>query len=72
MYVLFFFFSQYFVNIPNIDTCESGWEPFGGYCYYFAHTAWVTFLNAQAACQTMSSNLVSIHSQEEQAFIAGE
>ena len=51
------------------ETCGSGWESFGNYCFYFAHNARVSFDQAQTECHIMGSNLTSIHSEEEQNFV---
>ena len=62
----------YVLCSPILDACESDWEPFGGYCYYAVHLEWVTFSEAESACQRLGAHLASIHSQDEQGFVAGK
>ena len=57
--------------VLNTDACETDWKKFDCHCYYFAHTASVSFSDAQTECQNNGSKLVSIHSQEEQDFVGG-
>merc|ERR1712048_830362 len=50
--------------------CEAGWTEFGGKCYkYFAETK--TWGDAQDQCVQNGAELVSIHSAEENVFVAG-
>ncbi|KAI4789516.1 hypothetical protein KUCAC02_035191 [Chaenocephalus aceratus] len=50
------------------DDCPNFWSPFSGRCYkYFGtHTTWV---QAELYCVSQGTNLVSIHSREEERFI---
>ncbi|XP_073250982.1 uncharacterized protein [Porites lutea] len=50
------------------DICHPGWSYFGGYCY-FTSAACASWLTAEANCSTMSSNLVTVHNQEENVYI---
>ena len=43
-------------------------EFFGGYCY-FTSRACASWLTAESNCSTMSSNLVTVHNQEENVYI---
>ena len=63
--------SLIFVLKTGAVVCETDWLPFGCHCYYFEHTASVTFSDAQTECQNNGSKLLSIHSQEEQDFVGG-
>ncbi len=51
--------------------CDQGWEHFGYSCYFFDHTASKDAVQAKAACIALGAQLVTIHSQEEQDFLAG-
>ncbi|XP_072042888.1 EGF-like repeat and discoidin I-like domain-containing protein 3 [Amphiura filiformis] len=55
----------------NITGCKPGWEGYNNYCYSFNHAATVMYFEANKSCSDMGSQLVSIHSQEEQDFLAG-
>ena len=55
-----------FLKIPDI--CNQGWSYFGGYCY-FTSAACSSWMTAEANCSTMSSNLVTVHNQEENVYI---
>ncbi|CAH3179090.1 unnamed protein product [Porites evermanni] len=48
--------------------CQSGWSYFIGYCYFTSRTcgSWIT---AISNCSTMSSNLVTVHNQDENVYI---
>ncbi|CAH3182513.1 unnamed protein product [Porites lobata] len=48
--------------------CQPRWSYFGGYCY-FASRACASWLTAESNCSTMSSNLVTVHNQEENVYI---
>jgi len=50
------------------DICQPGWTYFGGYCY-FTSPACASWLTAESNCSAMNSDLVTIHNQEENAFI---
>ena len=50
------------------DICQPGWNYFGGYCY-FTSRACASWLRAQSNCSTMSSNLVTVHNQEQNVYI---
>ncbi|CAH3179316.1 unnamed protein product, partial [Porites lobata] len=51
-----------------LDICQPGWSYFGGYCY-FTSAACASWMTAEANCSTRSSNLVTVHSQEENVYI---
>ncbi|XP_073252205.1 uncharacterized protein [Porites lutea] len=50
------------------DICQPRWSYFGGYCY-FTSRACASWLTAESNCSTMSSNLVTVHNQEENVYI---
>ncbi|CAH3133175.1 unnamed protein product [Porites lobata] len=50
------------------DICQPRWSFFGGYCY-FTSRACASWLTAESNCSTMSSNLVTVHDQEENVYI---
>ncbi|CAH3182494.1 unnamed protein product [Porites lobata] len=50
------------------DICQPRWSYFGGYCY-FTSRACASWLIAESNCSTMSSNLVTVHNQEENVYI---
>ena len=57
-----------FCVLKILDICHPGWSYFGGYCY-FTSAACSSWLTAEANCSTMSSNLVTVHNQEENVYI---
>ncbi|XP_073252207.1 uncharacterized protein [Porites lutea] len=50
------------------DICQPRWSFFGGYCY-FTSRACASWLTAESNCSAMSSNLVTVHNQEENVYI---
>uniref|UniRef100_A0A3B3XKI5 C-type lectin domain-containing protein n=1 Tax=Poecilia mexicana TaxID=48701 RepID=A0A3B3XKI5_9TELE len=46
-------------------TCEAGWEPHGGNCYYFS-TSKSSWTDSRRSCTDLGSDLVKIDSREEQ------
>ncbi|CAG0899670.1 unnamed protein product [Darwinula stevensoni] len=54
------------------STCDEGWTFFQGHCYYFNDTGLSDFGldEAEEACQEMGAHVASVHSPEEDAFIA--
>ncbi|XP_072042890.1 macrophage mannose receptor 1-like [Amphiura filiformis] len=57
--------------VVNSIGCTPGWEGYNNYCYFFDHAAAVTYFEANKSCSDMGSQLVSIHSQQEQDILAG-
>ena len=51
--------------------CDTDWEVFKQHCYYFS-TSKMAFSSAQSECQSMGAELPSIHSKQEQDFIASK
>ena len=49
----------------------SGWHEYGDWRYYVYDEAVVDFWQANETCVSMGIQLTSIHSQEEQEFLAG-
>uniref|UniRef100_A0A3B3YVF3 C-type lectin domain-containing protein n=1 Tax=Poecilia mexicana TaxID=48701 RepID=A0A3B3YVF3_9TELE len=49
-------------------TCEAGWEPHGGNCYYFS-TSKSSWTDSRRSCTDLGSDLVKIDSREEQTFL---
>lgn len=57
----------------NLIPCEEGWMFFGQYCYKLFGTQKMEALNWQNAshkCSSLGGNLASIHSKEQQDFLA--
>ena len=50
------------------DICQPRWSYFGGYCYFTSRVC-ASWLTAESNCSTMSSNLVTVHNQEENVYI---
>ncbi|XP_073252197.1 uncharacterized protein [Porites lutea] len=51
------------------DICQpTVWSYFGGYCY-FTSGACASWLNAELNCSAMSSDLVTVHNQEENVYL---
>ena len=50
------------------DKCPYDWVEFAGNCYKYniAHVNWI---QAEMSCQSVGSNLASVHSEEENAFL---
>ncbi|XP_072044940.1 uncharacterized protein [Amphiura filiformis] len=48
--------------------CPDGWDPHGPFCYFVNVELRLSFNDAVFACQNMTSNLTSIHSDEEQYY----
>ncbi|XP_072042884.1 alpha-N-acetylgalactosamine-specific lectin-like [Amphiura filiformis] len=57
--------------VVNIRGCNPGWEGYNNYCYSFDHAGTLTYFESNKSCSDMGSQLASIHSQEEQDFLAG-
>ena len=56
--------------VPTI--CDSGWTTFNGRCYLSTSGDNFQLQNeAQTYCESLNSNLVSIHSTEENSFVIG-
>ncbi len=55
---------------PYNDTeiCQPGWGYFNGYCYVTSNVC-ASWLTAASVCSSMSSNLVTIHNQEENVYV---
>ncbi|XP_078383750.1 uncharacterized protein LOC144666229 [Oculina patagonica] len=50
------------------DICQPGWGYFNGYCYVTSYEC-ASWLTAASICSAMSSNLVTIHNQEENVYV---
>ncbi|XP_075306468.1 lactose-binding lectin l-2-like [Odontesthes bonariensis] len=50
------------------DNCAQFWYSFNGRCYKYIATT-MTWIDAELHCVSEGSNLVSIHSQEEENFV---
>ena len=59
--------------VVSTEICETGWQFFKGYCYYFNPQDVVkpSFTGAQNECQSMGAQLASIHDEDENEFIRG-
>ena len=60
-------FSSFYV-LKTLDICQPRWSYFGGYCY-LTSAACASWLIAESYCSNMSSNLVTLHNQEENVYI---
>ena len=56
----------------SFSGCPCGWKTYEGACYKFDTSSKKSWDDARSACLAMSSDLVSIGSAKEQAFIASE
>ncbi|XP_026906067.2 low affinity immunoglobulin epsilon Fc receptor isoform X4 [Acinonyx jubatus] len=56
-------------NGSTCNTCPENWVNFQRKCYYFGEGA-KKWIQARFACSKLQGRLVSIHSQEEQDFLA--
>ncbi|XP_072044961.1 C-type mannose receptor 2-like [Amphiura filiformis] len=56
----------------NISTdegyCPDGWDSYGAYCYFVNGEHRVSFNDAVFECQNLTSNVTSIHSEDEQYY----
>ncbi|XP_053302285.1 hepatic lectin isoform X2 [Pleuronectes platessa] len=50
------------------SSCEDGWEPHGGKCYFFSSVT-STWDQSRTQCKSMRGDLVVINSREEQRFL---
>ncbi|XP_033107429.1 macrophage mannose receptor 1-like isoform X2 [Anneissia japonica] len=60
-------------NPPDLPgTCQTGWEPFGSYCYYFEleKGSTISWPEAQFSCAQIGANLASIHTKADNDFIS--
>ena len=62
------FYTAQSFYIFTADICQPRWSYFSGYCY-FTSRACASWLTAESNCSTMSSNLVTVHNQEENVYI---
>ncbi|XP_072044735.1 uncharacterized protein [Amphiura filiformis] len=53
---------------PDEGYCPDGWDSYGAYCYFVNGEHRVNFNDAVFACQNLSSNITSIHSEDEQYY----
>eukprot|EP00091_Calanus_sinicus_P000132 TRINITY_DN10056_c0_g1_i1.p1 TRINITY_DN10056_c0_g1~~TRINITY_DN10056_c0_g1_i1.p1 ORF type:complete len:133 (+),score=23.34 TRINITY_DN10056_c0_g1_i1:129-527(+) len=51
-------------------TCQSSWTKFGSHCYKYFEEAGIDWNAAKARCQKEGAHLTSIHSKEENQFLA--
>lgn len=51
--------------------CPEGWEAFDRTCYILAHSSSKTFHEAKQDCTSRGATLATIHSAEENIFLAG-
>ncbi|CAG0896971.1 unnamed protein product [Darwinula stevensoni] len=63
------FLAEY-LSFPQSCDISAGWLFHGGQCYFYVDEP-KTALEAQQDCQGIEGNLVSIHNDEENAFIGG-
>ena len=52
--------------------CQPNWYGFNDSCYFFDDENLVDFFGAKEACALKHAQVVSIHSEEEQIFLAGK
>ena len=53
---------------PN-GTCETGWYPYLGKCYYYGLSQPLSAADASIYCHQRQSSLVSIHDQSVNQFL---
>ena len=53
------------------SSCDVDWSPYQGSCYYRGLEK-LSWPDARAACQNLSSYLVIIETPDKNAFLAGE
>nr|QNH72464.1 toxin candidate TRINITY_DN33830_c0_g1_i1.p1 [Pachycerianthus maua] len=53
----------------SLNSLDGGWVYRSGYCYFFSTTTVLSWYEARKECYKLGSDLASIHSPEEQAFI---
>ncbi|XP_062266243.1 C-type lectin domain family 6 member A-like [Platichthys flesus] len=56
------------VRNKTCPSCEDGWEPHGGKCYFFSSVT-LTWDQSRKQCKSMRGDLVVINSREEQRFL---
>ena len=54
---------------PLISGCDSSWTQYGSHCYRF-YQEQLTWSDAKARCEREGGDLTSIHSAEENQFLA--
>ncbi|CAJ0601615.1 unnamed protein product [Cylicocyclus nassatus] len=57
-------------NTAHFGPCESGWTYFDETDACYKNFFWETFLDAENICKTFKGHLTSIHSFEENSFVA--
>ena len=62
---------MYIFIITGVPRCPVGWNKLDNQCYYLAHDQEVSYTQAKTGCTNKGATLVTIHSQEEQSFLAG-
>lgn len=53
-----------------LGVCETGWEAYGLFCYYFSAEA-LTFAEAEVACESNFASLAYIDDNGENVFLFG-
>ncbi|XP_062266141.1 C-type lectin domain family 4 member E-like [Platichthys flesus] len=56
------------VREQTCPSCEDGWEPHGGKCYFFSSVK-LTWIESRRQCKSMRGDLVVINSREEQRIL---
>ena len=64
--------SYFTLHILAMGVCPIGWEAFNRTCYIFDHEADITPEEAEGDCIIRGSTLATIHSDDEQRFLAGK
>eukprot|EP00091_Calanus_sinicus_P011737 TRINITY_DN264_c0_g1_i2.p1 TRINITY_DN264_c0_g1~~TRINITY_DN264_c0_g1_i2.p1 ORF type:complete len:170 (-),score=40.67 TRINITY_DN264_c0_g1_i2:136-645(-) len=54
----------------GIPACDSGWSRFGSHCYKYFDEAGLAWTAAKERCEKEGAHLTSIHSEEENKFLA--
>ena len=58
----------FFIFLPHIDICDPGWSYFNSSCYAVSKKC-ANWTEALANCRQENASLVSVNSNEENAFI---
>ena len=64
-------FKKYVYDTETHDGCDPDWLWYNGHCYYYEYSAPQAFQQAENTCVQMGAHLVSILSNEENAFVSG-
>merc|ERR1719193_766505 len=74
-FVFFWLLGLAHINSATPKACSKGWQKFGNRCFHFGGGEIITKWNdGEAKCEDLhpTAHLASIHSKQEQEFIAGK